>query len=193
MVTIFHLLQKENKLKLPEARRPNEVGRTNDPNYCLFHRMVHHPTNKCFILKDKIQALVNAGVLTLKSEQKKVTANMVTSSSAPTKGKWGMTQSSHAKGKKLCLLSCQEKPIQRPRKVAPIIRSLSFLWNSTPSRMRRWLQYSICSKKGINWSCQRLDALIKWNARTIPIIVFSIGWFIILLTSVLSSRIKFRL
>jgi len=40
--------------------------------------MVHHPTNKCFVLKDKIQALVDAGVLTLKSEQKKVTSNMVT-------------------------------------------------------------------------------------------------------------------
>jgi len=40
--------------------------------------MVHHPTNKCFVFKDKIQALVDAGVLTLKSEQKKVTANMVT-------------------------------------------------------------------------------------------------------------------
>jgi len=40
--------------------------------------MVHHPTDKCFILKDKIQVLVDVGVLTLKSEQKKVTANMVT-------------------------------------------------------------------------------------------------------------------
>ena len=40
--------------------------------------MVHHPTDKCFVLKDKIQALVDARVLTLKSEQKKVTANMVT-------------------------------------------------------------------------------------------------------------------
>jgi len=78
VVTIFHLLYKENKLKLPEARCPNEVRCTNDPNYCLFYRMVHHPTNKCFVLKDKIQALVAAGVLTLKSEQKKVTANMVT-------------------------------------------------------------------------------------------------------------------
>jgi len=64
-------------LKLPEARRPNEVGCTN-LNYCLFHRMIHYLTNKCFALKDKIQALVDAGVLTLKSEQKKVTANMVT-------------------------------------------------------------------------------------------------------------------
>jgi len=40
--------------------------------------MVHHPTNRCFVFKDKIQALVDAGVLTLKTEQKKVTANIVT-------------------------------------------------------------------------------------------------------------------
>jgi len=66
VVTIFYLLQKGNKLKLPEVRRPNEVGHTNDPNYYLFYRMVHHPTHKCFILKDKIQALVDARVLTLK-------------------------------------------------------------------------------------------------------------------------------
>ena len=39
---------------------------------------MHHPTNKCFVLKDKIQALVDAGVLILKSKEKKVTANMVT-------------------------------------------------------------------------------------------------------------------
>ena len=39
--------------------------------------MVHHPTSKCFVLKDKIQALMDAGVLTPKSEQKKVSANMV--------------------------------------------------------------------------------------------------------------------
>ena len=77
MVIIFHLLSKNNKLKLPEAARPDEVGRTNDPNYCLFHRMVHHPTSRCFTLKDKIQALIEVRVLTLKSKQKKVTANMV--------------------------------------------------------------------------------------------------------------------
>ena len=40
--------------------------------------MVHHLTNRCYVLKDKIQALVDAEVLTLKSEQKKVIANMVT-------------------------------------------------------------------------------------------------------------------
>ena len=78
MVIIFPLLHKGNKLKLPEVQRPTEVGRTNDPKYYLFHRMVHHPTSLCFILKDKIQVLVDAEVLTLNSEQKKVTANMVT-------------------------------------------------------------------------------------------------------------------
>jgi len=78
VVTIFHLLHKGNKLKLPKVWRPDEVGRTNDPNYNLFHWMVHHRTSRCFVLMDKIQALANAGVLTLKSEQKKITTNMVT-------------------------------------------------------------------------------------------------------------------
>ena len=40
--------------------------------------MVHHPTNECFVLKDKILALIDIGVLTLKSEQNKVIANTVT-------------------------------------------------------------------------------------------------------------------
>jgi len=78
VMTIYHLLNKGNKLKLSEVQHPDGVGRTNDSNYCLFYRMVHHPTSKYFVLKDKIQALVNADVLTLKLEQKKVIANMVT-------------------------------------------------------------------------------------------------------------------
>ena len=40
--------------------------------------MVNHPTSRCYVLKDKIQAQVDVGVLTLKSKQKKVTANTVT-------------------------------------------------------------------------------------------------------------------
>ena len=32
VVTIFHLLHKGNKLKLPEVRRPSEVGPINDHN-----------------------------------------------------------------------------------------------------------------------------------------------------------------
>ena len=40
--------------------------------------MIHHPTDKYYVLKDRIQALIDVGVLTLKMEQKKVTANIVT-------------------------------------------------------------------------------------------------------------------
>ena len=65
VVILFHLLNKGNKLKLPEARRPDEV---------VFHRMVHHPTCRCNVLKDKIQALIEASVLTLKLEHKRATA-----------------------------------------------------------------------------------------------------------------------
>ena len=72
-MTLFHLLNKDNMLKFPEVRHPDEVGQTYDPNYYLFHRIVHHPTCRCNILKDKIQALIEAGVLILKSEHKKAT------------------------------------------------------------------------------------------------------------------------
>jgi len=48
------------------------------PITASFYRMVHHPTSRCFVLKDKIQVLVGTRVLTLKSEQKKVTVNMMT-------------------------------------------------------------------------------------------------------------------
>ena len=67
-------LNKGKKLKLPEAGHPNEVRRTNDSNYCLFHIMVHHHTCRCNILKDKIQTLIEVGVLTLKPEYKSVIA-----------------------------------------------------------------------------------------------------------------------
>ena len=70
VVTIFHLLNKGNKLNLPEVQCTDEVGHTNDSNYCLFHRMVHHPTSRCFSLNDKIQALIETSVLTLKSRPK---------------------------------------------------------------------------------------------------------------------------
>jgi len=52
VVAIILLLHKDNKLKLPEARRANEVRRTNDPKYCIFHKMMHHPTSKFYVLKD---------------------------------------------------------------------------------------------------------------------------------------------
>ena len=33
------------------------MGCVNDPNYCHYHRIVRHPVEKCFILKDLIMKL----------------------------------------------------------------------------------------------------------------------------------------
>ena len=43
VISLFKLLYKRNKLKPPEARRPEDVGKVDDPNYCLYHRIVGHP------------------------------------------------------------------------------------------------------------------------------------------------------
>jgi len=80
VVYLFKLLQKSNKLKLSEIKHPKEVGKTEDPNYCLYHRMLEHPTKNCYIFKDVLQALIDAEVLKLHPEQKKVIANMTVTS-----------------------------------------------------------------------------------------------------------------
>jgi len=56
------------------------VGKTDDPNYYLYHRMLGYPTKNCYIFKDVLQALINAEILKLRPEQKKVTANTTATS-----------------------------------------------------------------------------------------------------------------
>ena len=52
VISLFKLLHKSNKLKLPKAKRPEEVGKIDDPNYCLYHKILGHPTKSCYIFKD---------------------------------------------------------------------------------------------------------------------------------------------
>src|SRR5256886_9598243 len=73
---LFKMLDKGGQLKLPELRNPEDMGKTDDPRYCLYHRALGHPTKSCWSLKDKLQALVDAGALRLKTEQKTAKANM---------------------------------------------------------------------------------------------------------------------
>ncbi|ONK69947.1 uncharacterized protein A4U43_C05F28620 [Asparagus officinalis] len=77
IIPILKSLIKTNKIKLLDLRRPEEVSRIDDPNYCMYHRMMYHPTKAYYILKDKINALLDAGVMTLQADQKKVSVNMV--------------------------------------------------------------------------------------------------------------------
>ena len=76
MVSLFKLLQKSNKLKLPEIRRPEVIGKSDDPSYYLYHRMLGQHTKNCYIFKDVLQDLIDAEVLKSYLEQKKVTVNM---------------------------------------------------------------------------------------------------------------------
>ncbi|PIM97563.1 hypothetical protein CDL12_29966 [Handroanthus impetiginosus] len=54
---IFDELLARKLIELPQPKRPEEVGKTNDPKYCKYHRVVSHPIGKYFIFKDKIMAL----------------------------------------------------------------------------------------------------------------------------------------
>jgi len=54
VVSLFKLLQKSNRLKLSKIRLPEEVGKTEDPNYCLYHRMLGYSTKNCYIFKDEL-------------------------------------------------------------------------------------------------------------------------------------------
>ena len=54
------LLQKKI-IELPECKHPEEMGHVNDPNYCHYHRIVIHPMEICFILKDLIMKLAKQG------------------------------------------------------------------------------------------------------------------------------------
>ncbi|KAL4649813.1 hypothetical protein ACB092_01G041900 [Castanea dentata] len=39
-------------IELPKCKRPEEVGKVDDPNYCKYHRIISHPIQKCFVLKE---------------------------------------------------------------------------------------------------------------------------------------------
>ena len=62
---IFETLLENNKIKLPPITHQEEDGDSADPTYCEYHRRILHPTKECFALKNSIQTLVEAGVITL--------------------------------------------------------------------------------------------------------------------------------
>ena len=73
---LFKMLNKGGQMKLPESKNPEDVGKTDDPRYCLYHRGLDHLNKSCWSLKEKLQVLVDAGALRLKTEQKTATSNM---------------------------------------------------------------------------------------------------------------------
>ena len=74
---ILEHLVKLRILELRESKWPEEVDKVNDPAYCKYHRLVGHPTAKCFVLKDKIMQLVNEGKVMLEEEAETAITNLI--------------------------------------------------------------------------------------------------------------------
>ncbi|KAK4566285.1 hypothetical protein RGQ29_002502 [Quercus rubra] len=57
MPKMLEQLLKLQLIVLPECKRPEEMGKVDDPNYCKYHRIISHPIQKCFVLKELIMKL----------------------------------------------------------------------------------------------------------------------------------------
>jgi len=66
---IFEELLELKLIELPEMKRPDETGKTNDPNYCKYHRLIGHPIEKCFVFKEKVMDLAAEGKILLEDEK----------------------------------------------------------------------------------------------------------------------------
>ncbi|CAH9139057.1 unnamed protein product [Cuscuta epithymum] len=62
---MFEELMRLRLIDLPESKRPEEATKVDDPNYCKYHRILSHPTEKCWVLKDKVMALAREGKIEL--------------------------------------------------------------------------------------------------------------------------------
>jgi len=57
-------LLEKGVIELPEPT-PDDVGRTANPKYCRYHRMVSHPLEKCITLKECIMRVIEDGPIIL--------------------------------------------------------------------------------------------------------------------------------
>ena len=88
---LFEDLLEQKLIALPEVKRPHEVGKTNDPKYCPYHRLISHPIKECFVLKDKIQELLDSKIIELPPREK-ASANPITIDN-DNEGEWVVYQS----------------------------------------------------------------------------------------------------
>ena len=62
-------LLEKGVIQLLELKRPEDVGRTADLNYCCYHRMVSHPLKKCVTLKERIMWLIEDKTIILNLDE----------------------------------------------------------------------------------------------------------------------------
>ncbi|KAA0033819.1 ty3-gypsy retrotransposon protein [Cucumis melo var. makuwa] len=52
-------------IQLPECKPPEQARKVDDPNYCKYHRVISHPIEKCFVLKELILKLARENKIEL--------------------------------------------------------------------------------------------------------------------------------
>ena len=52
-------------IQLLECKRPEQARKVDDPNYCKYHRVISHPVEKCFVLKELILKLARENKIEL--------------------------------------------------------------------------------------------------------------------------------
>ena len=77
-------LLKLKLIELPEMKWPEEADQTNNPKYCKYHRLIGHPIEQCFVLKDKIMELAHRGKITFDDEAMTSNLAMVASTTTST-------------------------------------------------------------------------------------------------------------
>ncbi|KAA0051584.1 retrotransposon gag protein [Cucumis melo var. makuwa] len=56
-------------LKERQEKRPEQAEKVDDPNYCKYHRVISHPVEKCFVLKELILRLAHEKKIELDLEE----------------------------------------------------------------------------------------------------------------------------
>ena len=67
MPEMLEQLLKLKLIELPKCKRPEEMGKVDDPNYCKYHSIISHPIQKCFVLKELIMKLAKERKIDLDS------------------------------------------------------------------------------------------------------------------------------
>ncbi|KAA0050346.1 ty3-gypsy retrotransposon protein [Cucumis melo var. makuwa] len=64
-------------IQLPECKRPEQAEKVDDSNYCKYHRVISHPVEKCFVLKELILKLARENKIELDIDEVAQTNHVV--------------------------------------------------------------------------------------------------------------------
>ena len=95
---LFKTALKEG-LQLPDSKRPTEANKTDDPNYCPYHRITGHVIEDCYVFKDWLERKIKAGEIELSEnavqnpaphEQSNMVSHSVLEEDDPTSASWAI-------------------------------------------------------------------------------------------------------